>query len=80
MSWESDKKNLIITTYKEFLGTCIKLKKNSIYAACINKSTVSKLAPAAHLHLQHVKKSLPDMYSSPTLLNKFPRTNMKNQI
>ena len=33
---QTNKQKTIITTYKEFLGTCIKSKKNKIYSVYIN--------------------------------------------
>ena len=58
------KHKIIITSYKEFFGTCIKSKKNNIYTLCINYQKFYKLAVFPHMALQHVKEAFADIYSS----------------
>ena len=38
---------------------------------------IVKLAVSPNLALQHVKEAFPDMYNSPILSYKFPRTDIK---
>ena len=35
--WQTNKQKAIVRTYKEFLETCIKYKKNIMYIVCFSK-------------------------------------------
>lgn len=68
---EINKQKMIITIYKEFLGTCIESKKQHI-----GNWKFSKLAVLKHSALKHVKESFPKLYSSPKVANKFSRAKV----
>ena len=49
--WQTKKQKTVITTYKEFLGTCITSKEKSTYTVCINWSKFFKLPASTNLAL-----------------------------
>ena len=66
------RQNMIMKTYKELLGTCIKAKKLHIYIQYVPNQLVKIFRTVSlYLALQHV---FPEMYSSSILSHKCPRT------
>ena len=75
------KQNMVMKTYKEIFGTCIKSNKAYINAICTKSA--SKDSPncfaifGSSAQGQHVfSMFFPDMYSSSILQHKCPRTNL----